>query len=188
MPPLHDLIKQSPKKIMGIDASTNSLAFCILKDGKPYKWGEVNFQGATIYDRILDAKRKIKALKYAGDLDADAMALEAAVMVRSASTGLKMAYVFGAILGELIDDKLEISEVHPIEWQSFIGNKNFTKAQKEIVKKANPGKSDSWIKNKIREMRKQVTIDFVKSMGINTDNNNVADAAGIAWFAYKHLE
>jgi Holliday junction resolvasome RuvABC endonuclease subunit len=188
MASLHDLIQQKPKKIIGIDASTNSLAFCILENGKPYKWGEINFQGATIYDRILDAKKKIKALKYNGDFDADAMALEAAVMVRSAATGLKMAYVFGAILGEMIDDKLKISEVHPIEWQSFIGNRNFTKAQKEAVKKENPGRSDSWIKNKIREMRKQITIDFVKGMGIDTDNNNVADAAGIAWFAYKHLE
>lgn len=188
MPPLHDLIKPSPKFIMGIDASTNSLAFCILKDGKPYKWGEINFYGATIYDRILDAKRKIKALKYNGELNSDAMALEAAIMVRSAATGLKMAYVFGAILGELIDDKLEISEVHPIEWQSFIGNKNFTKAQKEAVKKENSGRSESWIKNKIREMRKQITIDFVKSMGVDTDNNNVADAAGIAWFAYNKIK
>lgn len=188
MPSLSDLMKPRHSKVMGIDASTNSLAFCILKDGEPYRWGEINFYGATIYDRILDAKKKIKALKYNGDFDSDAMALEAAVMVRSAATGLKMAYVFGAILGELIDEKLEISEVHPIEWQSFIGNKNFTKAQKEAVKKEYPGKSDSWIKNKIREMRKQKTIDFVKGLGVDTDNNNVADAAGIAWFAYKHLK
>ena len=188
MPSLHDLLKPIPVTVMGIDASTNSIAFCILKNGKPYRWGEVNFYGSTIYDRILDAKRKIKALRDSGEFDADAVALEAAIMVRSAATGLKMAYVFGAILGELLDDELEVSEVHPIEWQSYIGNRNFTKAQKEGVKKENPGKSDSWYKNKIREMRKQVTIDFVKDMGIDTNSNNVADAAGIAWFAYKHLK
>jgi len=106
----------------------------------------------------------------------------------SAATGLKMAYVFGAILGELIDEQIEISEVHPIEWQSYLGNRNFTKAQKQEVKSAFPDKSENWIKNKIREMRKQKTIDFVKSIGVNTDNNNVADSAGIAWFAYKHLK
>ena len=183
-----DLVKKSPKRIMGVDASTNSFAFCIIEDGKALRWGEINFHGTTIYDRILDARKKIRALKASGVIDADAIALEAAIMVRSAATGLKMAYVFGAILGELIDEQIEISEVHPIEWQSYLGNRNFTKAQKQEVKSAFPDKSENWIKNKIREMRKQKTIDFVKSIGVNTDNNNVADSAGIAWFAYKHLK
>lgn len=185
---ISSLIKQPPRKILGIDASTNSFAFCILDNGKPATWGEVNFSGATVYDRILDAKQKIKALKYMGTFDVDVMALEAAVMVRSAATGLKMAYVFGAIIGELIDDELKISEVHPIEWQSYIGNKNFTKAEKQQVKDANKDKSDSWIKNKIREMRKQKTMDFAATLGVITDNNNVGDAVGIAWFAYNKVK
>lgn len=179
-----DLVR-SKSKVLGIDASTNSFAFCVIDKGKAVKWGEIHFSGANIYDRIVDAKKKIRALKATGNLDVDVVALEAAVMVRSAATGLKMAYVFGAILGELIDDQSEIFEVHPIEWQSYIGNKNFTKSEKLRVKEDNPGKSESWLKNRIREMRKQKTIDFVKTIGINTDNNNVADSAGIAWFAYN---
>jgi len=182
---LNDLIKSAPKKILGIDASTNSFAFCIIDNGKAVRWGEIHFTGNNIYDRIIDAKKKIRALKASGELDVSLIALEAAVMVRSAATGLKMAYVFGAILGELIDEQFEILEVHPIEWQSFIGNKNFTKAEKIRVKTEYPGRSESWIKNRIREMRKQKTIDFVKSLGVDTDNNNVSDATGIAWFAYN---
>ena len=185
---ISSLIKQRPKRILGIDASTNSFAFCIIDEGIPVKWGEVNFSGSTVYDRILDAKKKIKALKYNGMFEVDVVALEAAVMVRSAATGLKMAYIFGAIIGELIDDKLEIFEVHPIEWQSFIGNKNFTKAQKLATKAEFPGKSETWIKNKIRERRKQMTIDFVKTLGVETDNNNVSDSVGIAWFAYNKVK
>jgi Holliday junction resolvasome RuvABC endonuclease subunit len=182
---LSDLVRSRPKKILGVDASTNSFAFCIIDDGKATSWGEINFTGTNIYDRIIDAKKKIRALKASGQLDVNLIALEAAVMVKSAATGLKMAYVFGAILGELIDEQLEVLEVHPIEWQSFLGNKNFTKAEKLRVKEEYPGKSESWIKNRIREMRKQKTIDFVKSIGVDTDNNNVSDAAGIAWFAYN---
>ena len=188
MTPLNDLIKGPPKKILGIDASTNSFAFCIIDNGKAVRWGEVHFTGTNIYDRIIDAKKKIRALKATGNFDVNLVALEAAVMVRSAATGLKMDYVFGAILGELIDDQSEVFEVHPIEWQSYLGNKNFTKAEKFKVKEEYPGKSESWIKNKIREMRKQKTMDFVKSMGIETDNNNVGDAAGIAWFAYNKIK
>ena len=94
-----------------------------------------------------------------------------------------MAYIFGTIMSELINDNIDVIEIHPITWQSYIGNKNFTKAEKEEVKINNPNRSDNWIKAKIREMRKQKTINFVKDLGVVTENDNVADATGIAWYA-----
>jgi Holliday junction resolvasome RuvABC endonuclease subunit len=178
-------LKKQHHKVLGIDASTNTIAFCLMEGETPIQWGEISFSGSDIYDRILDAKRKVRA--FVSELDYDFIALEAAVMVRSAQTGLKMAYVFGAILGELVKDGVDVKEVHPITWQSFIGNKNFTTAEKKAVREEFPGKSDNWYKGKIREKRKQRTITFVKSMGINTTNDNVADAAGIAWYAVKEL-
>ena len=145
----------------------------------------ITFDGKDIYARIVDAKRKIKALK--SRFDVDFVIIEAAVMVRSAATGLKMAYVFGAIMGELLENGATVVEVHPITWQSFIGNKNFTNAEKAQVKKDNPDRSDNWIKAKIREMRKQKTIDFMKGIGVNVESDNVADAAGIAYYAANNL-
>jgi len=178
-------LKRHHHKVLGIDASTNTIAFCLMNDKVPVKWGEITFTGSTIYDRILDAKKKVNAFKEL--LDYDYVVLEAAVMVRSANTGLKMAYVFGAILGELLKDGMDVIEVHPITWQSYIGNKNFTKAEKEAVRTEFPGKSDNWYKSKIREKRKQKTMDFVKNIGVATVNDNVADAAGIAWYAVNEL-
>lgn len=182
--PLSDL-KRRPNRILGVDASTNTIAFCLIEDKTPVKWGEITFKGSNVYDRILDAKRKVRAFK--AELDYDFLAIEAAVMVRSANTGLKMAYVFGAIMGELVTDSVMVKEVAPISWQSYIGNKNFTKAQKEEVRKQFPGKSENWYKNKVREIRKQKTMDFVKDLGVSTVNDNVADATGIAWFAANEL-
>lgn len=178
---LSDLARPQHKKILGVDASTNSIAFCLMDGDTPVKWGEINFEGRDVYDRILDAKRKVRAIK--DQLDYDFLAIEAAVSVMSVATGLKMAYVFGTIMSELISDTIKVVEIHPITWQSYIGNKNYTKAQKLAVKNEFPGKSDSWIKAKIRERRKEATIKFVRSMGINTESDNVADAAGIAWYA-----
>ena len=54
--------------------------------------------------------------------------------------------------------------------------------EKEKVKLEYPNKSDSWYKNKIRELRKQKTIDFAKTLGVNTESDNVADSVGIAWW------
>lgn len=178
-------LKKTSHKVLGVDASTNTIAFCLMDGKTPVKWGEITFTGSTVYDRILDAKRKVRAFK--SELDYDFVAIEKAVMVRSAHTGIIMAYIFGAIMGELLDDGVEVKEVPPITWQSYIGNKNFTKAEKEEVKKQFPNKTDNWYKNQIRKMRKQKTMDFAKTLGINTTNDNVGDSVGIAWYAVNEL-
>ena len=171
---------------MGIDASTHTIAYAIFDGETAVEWGEIFFDGGTIYERIVDAKRKIRALRER--FQVDFIALESAIMVRSVNTGLKMAYVFGAIMGELLDNGATVVEVKPLEWQSFIGNKNFSKAEKDAVLKENPGRSANWIRNRIRELRKQRTIEFVASLGINVESDNVADAAGIAWYAVNRLK
>ena len=97
---LAQLALPKAKSVLGIDASTNSIAFCKIEDGKPIFWGEIKFEGADVFERLLDAKRKVRAFKK--ELDYDFVVIEAAVTVKSVQTGLKMAYVFGAILGALI--------------------------------------------------------------------------------------
>jgi len=182
---LAKLVKPKASRVLGIDASTNSFAFCLMEDKKAKKWGEIQFEGSDVYERILDAKNKIKSFK--NSLDYDFVVIEAAISVKSVHTGMKMAYVFGAIMGELLSDNVEVVEVHPITWQSYLGNKNFTKAEKQKVKDDFPGKSENWYKGKIRELRKSKTIDFARTLGINTENDNVADAAGIAWYAVNEI-
>ena len=182
---LAKLIKPKAHRVLGIDASTNSIAFCLMEEKVPVKWGEINFDGSDIYKRILDAKKKIKSFK--NQLDTDFVVIEAAISVKSVHTGIKMAYVFGAIMGELLNDNVQVVEVHPITWQSYLGNKNFTKSEKEAIKNEFPGKSDTWIKGKIRERRKQRTIDFAGTLGVQTESDNVADATGIAWYAVNEI-
>ena len=184
---LAKLHKTKAYRVLGIDASTNSLAFCIFEGEAVKSYGEIFFEGATVYERILDSKRKTAAVAKAGIFDVDFVAIEAGVVVRSAATGIKMAYIFGVIMGQLLDDGIEVVEVHPITWQSYIGNKNYTKAQKESVKKEFPDKSENWYKGKIRSLRKEATLQFMHDKGIITTSDNVADAAGIAWYAAHNL-
>jgi Holliday junction resolvasome RuvABC endonuclease subunit len=184
---LAELTKTKAHRVLGVDASTNSIAFCIFEDGKVVSYGEIFFEGASVYERILDAKRKMSALKKQQFFDVDFMAIEAGVMVKSVHIGIKMAYVFGAIMGEILDDNIKVIEVHPITWQSYLGNKNYTRQQKEAIRNEFPGKSDNWIKAKIRERRKDYTLDFVKSLGVNVVSDNVADAAGIGWYTVNNL-
>lgn len=184
---LAKLKKIEAHKVLGVDASTNSLAFCIFEGKQVVSYGEIHFEGSDVYERVLDAKRKTKALVDAGLLEADFMALEAGIVVKSVHVGIKMAYVFGAIMGEILADHMEVIEVHPITWQSYIGNKNFTKAEKQAVKDEFPGKSENWYKAQIRKIRKQKTLDFMREKGIITESDNVADSAGLAWYAVNNL-
>lgn len=183
---LAKLKKQKGSKILGVDASTNSIAFCVIENKKVVSYGEIQFEGGSIYERILDAKRKVSAISN-NLFNVDFMAIEAAVSVKSVHVGIKMAYVFGAIMGEILQDHIEVVEVHPITWQSFIGNKNFTKQQKEDIKKQYPGKSENWYKAKIRETRKGITNEFAKGHGVITSSDNVSDAFGIAWYAAHEI-
>jgi len=74
--------------------------------------------------------------------------------------------------------------VNPISWQTFIGNGKITKDAKVLIRKDNPGRSDSWYKTFEREARKQKTINFVNiNYDVVIDDNDVADAIGIGHWA-----
>ena len=84
-------------------------------------------------------------------------------------------------------DSGELDSLMWITWQSYIGNKNYTKAQKDSVKQEFPDHAESWYKNKIRERRKDFTKNYVANLGVTTESDNVSDAAGIAWYAVNNL-
>ncbi len=59
---LAELVKTKANRVLGIDASTNSVAFCLMENDQPLKWGKIDFVGADIYEKIYDAKVKISFL------------------------------------------------------------------------------------------------------------------------------
>lgn len=179
-------LKPQSKTVMGIDASTNSLAFCIMREGVAMKWGEIFFSGATVYDRMLDARLKVRALKE--EFDISYVAIEKVVSVKSVEVAIKMSFVVAQIIGELLEAGARVEEVYPITWQSYIGNKNFTRAETAELKKQHPGRSASWLAAEKRRQRKQKTMDFFNDkFGTDLTSDNVGDSFGLAWYASKEL-
>lgn len=179
---LANLIKIEASTVLGIDASTNSIAFCLIKNNIPYKWGKIEIDGADIYEKIYDAKVKVHAML--NELKSDYIAIEGAVLVRSADAVIKLSYVYGVVIAELMASNARVITVSPSSWQNYIGNKNFTKSEKEEIKVNNPGYADSWYKNKMRNIRKQRTADWVKAkFNIGVEDFDVADSFGIAYYA-----
>lgn len=176
------------KRVIGIDASTNSLAFAIFEGKEPVACGEITFVGSSVFERLKDAKRKVRKLVKAGVLKGDYVAIESAIMVRNVQVAIDLAYVYGAILGELMESNPQVHKVAPITWQSGIGNKNLTKVEKELIQREFPGKTKSWYQNKGRLIRKQRTLDIARQhFVIPSDSDNIGDAVGIALYVTQTL-
>ena len=179
---LAELIKTKANRVLGIDASTNSIAFCLMENDKPLKWGKIEFTGSDIYEKIYDAKVKVHAML--NELKSDYIAVEGAVLVRSPDAVIKLSYVYGVVISELMSTGARVITISPTAWQAYIGNKNPTKAEKEQLKLANPGYADSWYKNKMRQIRKQRTVDYFNNKySLQLEDFDVADAFGIAHYS-----
>ena len=180
------LHKTTAARTLGIDASTNSIAFCVYWNRHPVRWGKINLTGSSIDDKIADAQRKTEALQK--ELEVDYVGVEAAVFVQNPNVAIQLAYVFGAILGELQRNGVKVVRVPPLVWQTSLDNPLLTKSERETLKKQNPGKSDTWYKNYFRKYRKQRTMDyFNKRWPMNITDDNIGDACGIARHVYWKL-
>ena len=183
---LADLVKIKASRVLGIDASTNSVGFCLMENNKPLKWGKVEFAGADIYEKIYDAKIKIHAML--DELKADYIAIEGAVLVRSPDAVIKLSYVYGVIIAELMSTGASVITISPSAWQAHIGNKNPTKEEKAAIRLKSPGYADSWYKNQMRNMRKQRTVDYFNNKySLSLKDFDVADSFGIAYYANEVL-
>lgn len=183
---LAELVKTKANKVLGIDASTNSVAFCLMENDRPIKWGKIEFVGADIYEKIYDAKIKTHAML--NELKSDYIAVEGAVLVRSPDAVIKLSYVYGVVIAELMSTGAKVITISPTSWQAHIGNKNPTKDEKSAIRLANPGYADSWYKNKLRQMRKQRTVDYFNNKyNLNLEDFDVADAFGIAHYSNQVL-
>jgi len=183
---LASLKKTQADRVLGIDASTNSIAFCLMENDVPLKWGKINLVGNDIYEKIHDAK--IKMASMLDELKSDYIVVEGAVFVKSPDAVIKLSYVYGVVIAELMSTGAKVITIAPSSWQAYIGNKNPTKEEKAAIRLKSPGYADSWYQNQLRNMRKQRTVDYFNSKySINLDDFDVADSFGIAHYANKVL-
>ena len=183
---LASLVKTKANRVLGIDASTNSIAFCLMEGDVPLKWGKINLVGEDIYEKIYDAKNKM-AMRL-DELKSDYIVVEGAILVRSPDAVIKLSYDYGVVIAELMSTGAKVITISPSAWQAYIGNKNPTKDEKSAIRLANPGYADSWYKNQLRNMRKQRTVDyFNKKYSLQISDFDVADSFGIAHYSNQVL-
>jgi len=179
-----------PANICAIDASTNSLAFAFYTNKTITGFGKINFEGANIYQKVIDATAKTKALFDHYNM-INAIVIEHTVFMNSPKTQADLALVQGGIIGGAgISGIKKIASVSPVEWQNFLGNKRLTKEEQLQLRSLNPGKSLSWYKSYERDFRKRRTIKLLEiAYDKKIEDYDVADAAGIGhWACNTHKE
>lgn len=176
----------APKSFCAIDASTQSMAFAYFVDNKLNSYGKINFSGNLIYDKIGDTAHKVSA--FFKEYPVDNILIEKTIFANSPQVAANLALSQGALIGAAkLGGVKKVYGVTPIAWQSFIGTRLLTSDEKSILRKKNPGKSNSWYKAQEREKRKQKTIFTVNNeFDIDLSDNDVADACGIGMYALKN--
>ena len=182
------LINKPFKKVVAIDASTNSIAFSVFDNEKLECFGKIKFEGKNTYQKVQDACRKLE--KFLSRFSGSTIVIEHTVFMNSPKTVSDLALVQGAIIGAAGINGIRVSgSVNPITWQSFIGNKVLTKIEKQEIRNQFPGKSVAWYKAHERELRKQKTIHFVNTYYDKTVfDDDVADAIAIGHWAVRNWE
>ena len=175
---------------ISVDASTNSMAFAIFTyDNALSAFGKIiyNHDSKSIYDRagVIGKKSGATVSSLIERFEVRTMIIETPIFANSPMTASNLALTQGALVGASIFGGIDrVVGTAPIQWQSFIGNKNLTKAEKEQIKLDNPGQSPNLLKVRQREIRKQRTMDYVNArFGIDITDNDVGDAIGIGCYA-----
>jgi Holliday junction resolvasome RuvABC endonuclease subunit len=177
-----------PNRIVSIDASTNNIAYAIFDGNDLVSSGKAVFTGTNIYKKIASAVEIVHSV--VKEMNVDALVIERAIFINSPKTMSELSMVQGAILaGSALAGVKIFKGTNPVAWQSFIGNKVLTKAEKLDIMETHPGKSKSYYKSLDRDIRKQRTINFVNiNYDLNVSDNDIADAIGIGHYALRNWE
>ena len=173
-----------PPSFVSIDASTNSMAFAVFSNGTISSYGKIKFSGGNINEKLKDISAKTKAF-FDKLPNGTIIVIEDTIYTNSHNTAAQLAKAQGALLaGAFLAGAKEAHPVSPIAWQSFIGTRLLTAAEKAKIKKDFPNKSAAWYKAKERDIRKHRTIDTVNGKyGTTINDDDIADAMGLATYA-----
>jgi Holliday junction resolvasome RuvABC endonuclease subunit len=175
-----------PNTIIAIDASTNSMAFSIYKEGRLVKYGKIKFTGHDAYHKAGDACKK--CIPFFKAFKADAVVIESAIYANSPKTAMHLALVQGAILGSAQFCGIKrVLSTSPVQWQNWIGNKRLSEDEKTKIRQQHPDRSESWYKSQGRLQRKQKTMKIVNSQfKTKIEDDDVGDAVALGWFVQSN--
>ena len=171
------------ERILGVDASTTGVAATLLVNGKPQTVVKLSLKSADIHERMVRVKKWFpKVLEHTKP---DFVIIESPYLSINAQTTMKLSFMVGIILGEVLIKKIPVTDVGPSTWKKLLGYKMLTKAwQNQIIKElgATEGRKE------IARLRKSQIQDIMRERfpAWSWDDDDEADSCGVALYGYQY--
>lgn len=171
-------------RFVSVDVSTKFLAYALWEGTRLVEYGKIYPKG--LLDEAVGSitGEVVEVFRGAG---VDRLVYESAFLGKNVNVVKGLSKTTGAMIGGFYNVGVrEFVAIPPITWQTGISVGRTKPAELDILRKKYPKRSVTWIKNKDRENRKQLVIDFVNKhygLKLTMDDNDVADAIGIGHYA-----
>lgn len=175
-------------RFLALDCATTNTGFALYHNGTPVKYGKLFFEGNTEHEKALTAGQVMYS--FLKESPVSIIVMESSFLGINPAVATNLAMSHGAVIGAAaLAGVTTVASVVPIQWQMGIGNPRLTQEDKRAIMREYPGKSAAWYKKAGTIARKERTIKIVKDrLGIDTRDNDVADALGIGLFVSENPE
>ena len=163
--------KHDRSRVLGIDPSTHSIDFTLVEDGKPTKWGSIDFyRKGDIYSKLAMVHPLMDIVIEHCGMPTYAI-VEESILVRSPGTFRMLSYMGGALMTDLMNRGIDTCDVGVMVHKKFHGYQVITRGQKL-------GRTAKEVERmKKQQIQDRLAIAFPDFM---YQNDDVADSASIA--------
>ncbi len=173
-------------RILGIDSSTKSIAWCMVAEGVFLDAGKIEFSSTDIFKQCGEAQTA--AYRLFDTRQPEFVVIEGAAYINNMAVMKKLSMIQGAFMGGMSGVGVEVDEVPPVTWQKGIGNPPSNKTLVAKFARDYPELAKSTRKAKIREFRKLRTMEIIEdAFGYKTDDDDIADACGVALYTSNSM-
>lgn len=168
-------------RVMGVDPSSHCVACSIVENGSPLSTVRIELGAGDVFKRIHKARQYFP--KILDIYKPEFVAIEQTILIQNPETTRKLSYTVGILIAECLIRDIEVRDVPPATWKSFMGVKPLTKKWKESIiaeRGATEGRKeiDRLKKSQLQEKLKEKFPHF------DWSDNDIADSTGIALWAF----
>lgn len=182
-------VKRNPtryQKIIGVDTSSQSIAWSYIYRGRLVKTGKIDMSKAVGFNakmRVFDKAWE----KILDEIKPDRVWVEKSIFVRNPATARILSYVVGSVMMFTGYCGYEVDDVEPSTWKAFCGYTNLSsKFVVEAKKKLGPTEGKKFCE-RLRKSQTRRIIEHNYPKWVIPDDHDIADSVGIALWGYNLL-
>lgn len=175
---MHDVDRT---RVLGIDPSSNAIAWTLIENGRPVRWGKLTFyRKSTLQAKFIMLQDMMNIIL--NDTNPTYVVLEQMISVQNPQTTRVLSYIAGAIMYECAIRGYHVEDVPPMTWKNYHG---YTRVTKQLVA------ANRWTKKEADHFRKSQMQDKIADRWnhFHYSDTDVSDSCGIAlWGAQESLK